>query len=56
MKNTIKLLTLLLAVVMMIQAAPLSAIGDTANSDTYEQPEQTETEVETEVHCSVLLP
>ncbi len=48
MKNTIKLLTMLLAVIMMIQVAPLSAIGDAANSDTYEQPEQTETEVETE--------
>ena len=55
MKNTIKLLTLLLAVVMMIQAAPLSAIGDTANSDTYEQPEQTETEVETEIETEPAL-
>jgi glucan-binding YG repeat protein len=60
MKKTLKLMTALLAVIMMLQAAPLSAIGDTTLSDSYEVDNQEdvtpETEPETEVEPETEAP
>ena len=51
MKKTCKILSMLLAVLMMAQMAPLSAIGDAIEADTYEAgelEESTETVIEEE--------
>lgn len=43
MKKTMKILSLLLAVMMTVQMAPISAIGDVTDADTYESLAQDET-------------
>ena len=48
MKKYVKLLTVFLALVMILQAAPLSAMGDSAQEDTYTLSENEENTPETE--------
>ncbi len=43
MKKTMKILSLLLAIMMTVQMAPISAIGDVTDADTYESQAQDET-------------
>ena len=48
MKKYVKLLTVFLALVMILQAAPISAMGDSAQEDTYTLSENEENTPETE--------
>lgn len=59
MKKTMKLLSLLLAMIMMVQMAPISALGDSVDAGDFEleaQEEVTENETETELETESEMP